>query len=709
MRQILLLLLLPVCLPAALYSEPRGEISRAHPILSLATIWKFQAADRPEFSSTSLDDSAWMPMRLPQNWHMSGVRFDGTAWYRISFRIEEDMKGRMVGIVMPLREGWHELYINGHRLDNLASLEAALPRAHPTIAVPLAIPPQFLNYGGSNVVSVRARSYGGVGGFITRTMYAGDLGQVMNRFSLSLMWYGILVTVFFLNGMTHAITYMGSRADKQFIFFALFSVAIGFIVASIDNLTHYVSDSMLLQHAAAHIGIICAIPLLVLFATSYFGARRKITHWILGIPTFAALAAFALSCTGPAMYGIYIRYVFPAILIFCAFAILYCLYLTVLGIRGDVRGSKIIGLGFAAFGLAAFNDIAAYLQIIRSVNIVEEGFLIFVGAMSFSLSVKYARLQSRLSRLNSRLRVNLKALEKARSGIAESEVKYRSIVESSHQIIFSLDSSGSVTMINQAVGDMLGITAPELIGQDFLALIYYQGDKKNSLQRHTVRQKLGELIESRGEVSFRTDFFTRTREPRELLVKLQYIRAGDDFLISGQASAEMQDELMAICVRERQVYVFGNYVYLSDAISQRLYLGMLKYTDHDAAYALKVCLREMIINAIEHGNLGISFDDKTEAQNEGTYFSLLLSRQMDPRYANRNVTLVYSLTSKRAVFRITDQGDGFDHKDIMARDLSDPEYFSLMHGRGIAMARLEFDTVRYNAAGNSVLLIKKFG
>lgn len=647
-------------------------------------------------------------MHLPQNWHMSGVHFDGTAWYRRTFRIEEDMSGRMLGIVMPLREGWHELYINGYRVDHLAALEYAAPNGHPTIAVPIAIPPEFLNYGGSNVAAIRARSYGGVGGFITNSMYMGDLQRVQDRFSLAIMWHAILVTVFFLNGLTHFITYMGSRADVQFLYFALFSVAIGFVVASIDNLTHYVADSMLLQHAAAHVGIICAIPLLVLFATTHFGVRRKQIRAIVGIPAAFALVLFGLSCVNAPLYGTYIRFVFPGILIWCVLAIIYCLYLTFKGIRNEVAGSRIIGLGFIVFGLAAFNDIAAYLQIIRTGHVVEEGFLVFVGAMSFSLSVKYAKLQSRFSRLNRRLRVNLQALEKARSGIAESEEKYRGIVETSHQIIFSLDSSGSVLMMNQAVGELLGITAPELIGQDFLALIYYQGDKKNSLQRHTVRQKLTELIEHRTEVSFRTDFFTRTREPRELLVKLQYIRAGDDFLISGSASAEAQDELMALCVRERQVYVFGNYVYLSDAISQRLYLGMLKYTDHDSAYALKVCLREMIINAIEHGNLNISFDEKTEAQNEGTYFSMLLSRQMDPRYANRTVTLIYSLTSRRALFRITDQGEGFDHADVMARDISKPEYFTLMHGRGIAMARLEFDTVHYNAGGNSVLLVKKF-
>jgi len=135
---------------------------------------------------------------------------------------------------------------------------------------------------------------------------------------------------------------------------------------------------------------------------------------------------------------------------------------------------------------------------------------------------------------------------------------------------------------------------------------------------------------------------------------------------------------------------------------------MLKYTDHDTGYALKVCLREIIINAIEHGNLGIGFDEKTEAQNSGTYFSLLISRQTDAVYGARLVRVSYSLTRKRVVFRVTDEGDGFDHSDVTSRDIRKPEFLRLMHGRGIAMTRVEFDVVRFNEKGNSVLLVKHF-
>ncbi len=698
---ILLLAGLPLCAQTSV--EHRGDL------VNLVGDWSFFPGDAREYALPSFDDASWKKMRLPQNWHRAGYNYDGIAWFRKKVFIGEELRGHAIGLVLPLREGWHEVYLNGHRIDDGAALESSPRAAHATRALPLVIPESAVQFGGENTISIRARSYGGVGGFITRSMYIGTMGAVERRYSLSSMWNTVLVTLFILTGFTHLVTFLSRRKEYHYLHFAVFSTAIGFIVASIDNLTHFAADSFVLQHTAAHLPMIAAPVALIGFAHSLFGRGSRIAVW-LGRTCAAVLGAvFLYSLTGPVGYGIYLRFFFPWVLFTCAVVIVYCGVIAAMSMQEGVFTGRIIVPGFALFALAVINDILSYLTIIDTPNVVEEGFFCFVVSMSASLSLKYARLQDSLHNLNRRLHDNIRALQSARTSIEESEKKYRELVESTHEIIFTLDSTGIITMINQAVGHQLGIPAQELIGQDFLALIYYPGtDSKNSLARHTVRQKLRELLETRKDVTFRTDFFTRTREPRELIVKLQYIPQGSSYTISGNASVEAEDELRSISISERQVYVFGNYVYISDAISQRIFLGMLKYTDHDSAYAVKICLREIIINAIEHGNLGITFEEKTEAQNEGTYFSLLLSRQTDPVYGARTVRLVYSLNRKRALFRITDQGEGFDHASVMNRDIKQPEYFHLMHGRGIAMARIEFDRIRYNERGNSVLLMRSF-
>ncbi len=64
------------------------------------------------------------------------------------------------------------------------------------------------------------------------------------------------------------------------------------------------------------------------------------------------------------------------------------------------------------------------------------------------------------------------------------------------------------------------------------------------------------------------------------------------------------------------------------------------------------------------------------------------------------------ITSGRAVYKVTDQGKGFNYKRFLAGISSDSPDLALTHGRGIAMVKSIFDEVRYNTRGNQVLLVK---
>lgn len=73
---------------------------------------------------------------------------------------------------------------------------------------------------------------------------------------------------------------------------------------------------------------------------------------------------------------------------------------------------------------------------------------------------------------------------------------------------------------------------------------------------------------------------------------------------------------------------------------------------------------ELLVNAMEHGNLDISFQDKSEALENNEYYELLFKRQHNPVYKNKRITIEYSLDPSRIEIRITDEGKGFDHKNI---------------------------------------------
>ena len=122
---------------------------------------------------------------------------------------------------------------------------------------------------------------------------------------------------------------------------------------------------------------------------------------------------------------------------------------------------------------------------------------------------------------------------------------------------------------------------------------------------------------------------------------------------------------------------------------------------------IRICFREILINAIEHGNLGITFDEKTRAIENGDYMDFLISRQKDARFARRGVLVDYLINGKVLMFRVTDEGDGFDHSSFITRAENDEYMAMLEHGRGIIMTRNVFDSVVFNEKGNQVILTKR--
>ncbi|MEO5346798.1 MAG: response regulator [Magnetococcus sp. YQC-9] len=114
-------------------------------------------------------------------------------------------------------------------------------------------------------------------------------------------------------------------------------------------------------------------------------------------------------------------------------------------------------------------------------------------------------------------------------------------------------------------------------------------------------------------------------------------------------------------------------------------------------------LTELMINAIEHGNLAISYQEKGVLHKRGEWAREVERRLSLPEYQDRRVVIQFERQAGEICFRICDQGEGFDWRSYMKID---PERAFDSHGRGIAMAgMLSFDEVRYLGKGNEVLAV----
>lgn len=111
-------------------------------------------------------------------------------------------------------------------------------------------------------------------------------------------------------------------------------------------------------------------------------------------------------------------------------------------------------------------------------------------------------------------------------------------------------------------------------------------------------------------------------------------------------------------------------------------------------------LSELLINAIEHGNLGITYEDKTYFNEQGIWLQEVEKRLQQEQNKNKFATVEFLRLEKVIQMVIKDQGNGFDWKPFLEMSI---ERVADSHGRGIAMAgMLSFSRVEFQGNGSEV-------
>lgn len=120
---------------------------------------------------------------------------------------------------------------------------------------------------------------------------------------------------------------------------------------------------------------------------------------------------------------------------------------------------------------------------------------------------------------------------------------------------------------------------------------------------------------------------------------------------------------------------------------------------------LRSTLHELLYNAVEHGNLEITYQEKQRAISEDRYEALIEQRLAAARFKDRSVVIdvLYDKASKTLRYRIADSGAGFKWRTIVARaqDVCPSED---VNGRGIFLAKSLFADLTYNDRGNEVTI-----
>lgn len=107
-----------------------------------------------------------------------------------------------------------------------------------------------------------------------------------------------------------------------------------------------------------------------------------------------------------------------------------------------------------------------------------------------------------------------------------------------------------------------------------------------------------------------------------------------------------------------------------------------------------------MVNAIEHGNLEISFEEKSKLCRLDGWQAEVERRLQLPAYRTRVATLQVTRSREKIVFVVRDQGPGFRWQTFL--DFEPARAFA-PNGRGIALARgVAFSELNYHEPGNVV-------
>ena len=197
---------------------------------------------------------------------------------------------------------------------------------------------------------------------------------------------------------------------------------------------------------------------------------------------------------------------------------------------------------------------------------------------------------------------------------------------------------------------------------------------------------------------------------------LEGIRAGAYYYLTKPYDVDMLNSVVRTAISDYQGYrdlqvrvrkelnslrLMQKGVFTFQTVEQARDLGaMLANTCPDPS-ATVIGLTELLINAVEHGNLGITYEEKSKLYATGGWNAEVERRLALPENAGKRAEVALERDHEAIRFIIRDEGHGFDWRAYLQVD---PQRAFDTHGRGIAMAnRLSFNHIEYRGCGNEVI------
>ena len=197
---------------------------------------------------------------------------------------------------------------------------------------------------------------------------------------------------------------------------------------------------------------------------------------------------------------------------------------------------------------------------------------------------------------------------------------------------------------------------------------------------------------------------------------IEGIAAGAYYYITKPYKEEMFRSVVSAAVVDRLRFKI-----LTDSIKKypsaitHLERGQFRFSSLNDCYALAsllscafpkpteviVGITELMLNALEFGQVGLSYDEKTDLIDKNQLQSYVSAKLASPEFTDKSVKVMLTRTATEVIVSIEDQGKGFDWQKYINFS---PARATHNHGRGIATAKLmSFDSLTYMNDGSKAV------
>ncbi len=193
---------------------------------------------------------------------------------------------------------------------------------------------------------------------------------------------------------------------------------------------------------------------------------------------------------------------------------------------------------------------------------------------------------------------------------------------------------------------------------------------------------------------------------------LEGIHAGAFYYLTKPLQREMLVSITKAAVDDRALYrsmqqqlsedagmlaMMTDGVFEYRTIEEATHLGTFLAKASPDPERVVIGLSELLFNAVEHGNLEITYEEKSALGDHRSLVAEVERRLRLPEYANRVARVRFQRYDDTIQIAIEDEGPGFDPEPYLSID---PNRVFDTHGRGIALARLmSFDALSYDHGG----------